>query len=124
MISAQSANKDAAWTFLSWLQSSDGGEKLYTQSGKIFPALQSVAKSDAFLKSTQPPLNRQAFLTEGENAKVGRFGYFPDWDELDGSIIEPALQKVWVGEATPEDTVPQVCQQVDAFLKDKGYPKP
>jgi multiple sugar transport system substrate-binding protein len=124
VISAQSANKDAAWTFLSWLQSSDGGEKLYTQAGEIFPALQSVAKSDAFLKSNQPPSNRQAFLIEGENAKVGRFGYFPDWDELNSSIIDAGLQKVWVGEATPEDTVPQICEQVDAFLKDKGYPKP
>jgi multiple sugar transport system substrate-binding protein len=123
VISAKSDNKDAAWTFLSWLQSTDGGEKLYTQSGEIFPALQSVAKGDAFLKSGQPPANRQAFLTEGENSKVGRFGYFPDWNELSGSIIDAGLQKVWAGEAKPEDAVPQICQQVDAFLKDKGYPK-
>ena len=123
VMSAKSDNKDAAWTFLSWLQSTDGGEHLYTASGEIFPALQSVAKSKDFLQSSQPPANRQAFLTEAENSKIGRFGYFPDWDELGGSIIDAGLQKVWAGEAKPEDAVPQICQQVDAFLKDKGYPK-
>ncbi len=123
VMSAQSDNKEAAWTFLQWLQSSEGGEKLYTQAGEIFPALQSVAQSDAFLKAGQPPSNRQAFLTEGQNARVGRFGYFGEWDELNGSIIDAGLQRVWAGEATAEEAVPAICQQVDAFLQEKGYPK-
>lgn len=123
VMSAKSDNKDAAWTFLSWLQSTNGGQKLYTQGGDILPALQSTAKSEAFLKNPAPPANRQAFITEGENAKVGRFGYFPDWDELSGPNIDSNLQKVWAGEATAEQVLPQICQSVDAFLKDKGYPK-
>lgn len=123
VMSAQSDNKEAAWTFLEWLQSTDGGQKLYTESGEIFPALESTAKSDAFLKADKPPQNRQAFLTEGENAKVGRFGYFPEWDEMAGSIIDAGLEPVWAGEAQPEQAVQQICQQVDAFLQEKGYPK-
>ena len=123
VMSAKSDNKDAAWTFIQWLQSKDGGEKLYTESGEIFPALKSTAESDAFLKSTQPPANRKAFLTEAENAKVGRFGYFPDWDNLGGPIIDTGLQKVWAGEQSPQDAVTAICTQADAFLKDKGYPK-
>jgi multiple sugar transport system substrate-binding protein len=123
VMSSGSDNKDAAWEFLSWLQSTDGGQRLYTESGEIFPALQSTAMSDAFLQQDQPPANRQAFLTEGENAKVGRFGYFPEWGELDGSIIGPGLQQIWAGEATPEEVLPALCEQVDAFLADNGYPK-
>jgi len=123
VMSAASDNKEEAWTFLSWLQSTDGGQKLYTASGEIFPALRSTARSDAFLEADQPPANRQAFLTEGENAKVGRFGYFAEWGELDGSIISPGMQKVWAGEATPEEAVAEICQQVDAFLAEQGYPK-
>lgn len=123
VMSSGSDDKDAAWTFLSWLQSKDGGEKLYTESGEIFPALRSVAESDAFLKQDAPPANRQAFLTEAENAKVGRFGYFPEWGELDGSVISPALQQIWAGEATPEEVLPALCEQVNAFLADNGYPK-
>jgi multiple sugar transport system substrate-binding protein len=123
VMSSASAKKDAAWTFLSWLQSSEGGEKLYTESGEIFPALSSTARSDAFLHADQPPANRQAFLTEAENAKVGNFGYFPEWDELDSSILTPNLQSIWSGEATPEQVVPEICQLVDAFLAENGYPK-
>lgn len=123
VMSAAGDNKDAAWTFLSWLQSTDGGQRLYTASGEIFPALQSTARSDAFLQSESPPVNRQAFLTEGENAKVGRFGYFPEWGELDGSVIGPALQRIWAGEATPAEVLPGLCDQVNAFLADRGYPK-
>lgn len=123
VMSALSDNKDAAWIFLSWLQSTDGGQRLYTESGEIFPALSSTARSDAFLNSGQPPANRQAFLTEGENAKVGRFGYFPEWGELNGSIIDPGLQRVWAGEISAADAVAQICPQVDDFLAANGYPK-
>ena len=123
VMSSGSDAKDAAWTFQSWLQSTDGGEYLYTKSGEIFPALQSTARSDAFLKADMPPANRQAFLTEAENAKVGGFGYFPEWDELNGSIISPALDTIWAGEGTPEEVVPALCEQVNAFLADNGYPK-
>ncbi len=77
VMSAKSDNKDAAWTFLSWLQSKDGGQRLYTQAGEIFPALKSTAQSDAFLKSSQPPANRQAFITEGESSRVGPVRLLP-----------------------------------------------
>lgn len=123
VMSALSDNKEEAWQFLSWLQSTDGGQRIYTASGEIFPALESTARSDAFLEADQPPENREAFLIEGENAKVGRFGYFPEWGELDGSIISPGLQRIWSGEATPEEVLPQICEEVDAFLADNGYPK-
>lgn len=122
VMSAASDNKDAAWTFISWLQSTEGGERLYTNAGEIFPALRSVAESDAFLAQENPPANRQAFLTEGENAKVGRFGYFPEWGEVD-SIIGAEVSKVWSGEAQPADVLPAACEQVDQFLADNGFPK-
>jgi multiple sugar transport system substrate-binding protein len=120
-MSSGSDNKEEAWTFLSWLQSTDGGQALYTASGEILPALVSTAKSDAFLGSDQPPANREAFIVEGENAKVGRFGFFPEWNELDGSVLSPALQLIWSGESTPEDVLPALCEDVNAFLQDKGY---
>ena len=59
VMSAKSDNKDAAWTFLQWLQSADGGEKLYTERGEIFPALQSLANSPVFM-TDQPPANKKA----------------------------------------------------------------
>lgn len=123
VMSALSDNKDEAWEFLSWLQSTDGGQRLYTASGEIFPALASTARSDAFLNMDLPPTNRQAFLTEGENAKVGRFGYFPEWGELNGSIIGPGMERIWSGEESPEAVLPEICEAVDAFLAANGFPK-
>jgi multiple sugar transport system substrate-binding protein len=71
----------------------------------------------------QPPANKEAFLIEAGASGVGGFGYFPEWDELDGTVISPAMQKIWAGEADPEKALPELCKQVDQFLKDKGYPK-
>lgn len=122
-MSALSDNKDAAWTFLSWLQSTDGGQRIYTESGEILPALQSTAKSDAFLGMDTPPANRQAFITEGENAKIGRTGYFPEFNELSSSIINPVMDSIWAGEADPAEALPALCEQVDQFLADNGYPQ-
>ncbi len=120
-MSAASDDKDAAWVFLSWLQSTDGGQRIYTASGEILPALRSTANSDVFLDSAEPPANRQAFVTEAENAKVGRIALIPEWNELNGSIINPAMQQIWVGEAAPADALPALCEQVNAFLADNGY---
>ena len=122
VMSAKSDNKDAAWTFLQWLQSNNGGEKLYTERGEIFPALQSTASSPVFM-TDQPPANKKAIVAEAAASGVGGFGYFPEWDELDGAVISPAMQKIWAGEADPEKALPELCKQVDQFLKDKGFPK-
>jgi multiple sugar transport system substrate-binding protein len=122
-MSSFSDNKDAAWTFLSWLQSTDGGQAIYTASGEILPALQSTAKSDVFLGNDAPPANKQAFITEGENAKVGRAGLFPEWNELSGTIISPVMQQIWAGDVSVEDGVTSICADADAFLADNGYPK-
>ena len=122
VMSAMSDNKDAAWTFLQWLQSTNGGEKLYTERGEIFPALQSTAGSPVFM-TDQPPTNKKAIVAEAAASGVGGFGYFPEWDELDGTVISPAMQKIWAGEADPTQALAALCEQVDQFLKDKGYPK-
>jgi multiple sugar transport system substrate-binding protein len=122
-MSAGSDNKEEAWTFLSWLQSTDGGQRIYTESGEILPALISTAKSDAFLNAEQPPANRQAFIIEGESAKPGIIVVIPEWNELSGSIITPALQQIWVGDAEPAEALTALCEQMNTFLADNGYPK-
>jgi multiple sugar transport system substrate-binding protein len=122
VISAKSDSKDEAWTFLEWLQSTNGGEKLYTERGEIFPALQSTASSPTFM-TNQPPANKQAIIAEARASGVGGFGYFPEWDELQSSVINPALDRIWSGETTAETGLPELCQQVDQFLTDKGFPK-
>lgn len=122
VMSSGSDNKDAAWTFLEWLQSTSGGEKIYTEAGEIFPALQSVANSPSFM-TDQPPANKEGFIIEAGASGVGGFGYFPESGELFDSIIGPGLDKVWAGEISAEEGAAEVCKQVDAFLAENSYPK-
>lgn len=122
-MSAGSDNKEDAWHFLQWLQSTNGGQRIYTASGEIFPALQSTAMSDAFLNPDNPPANRQAFLTEGLNATVGRFGYFPEWGYLSGNFVSPHINQIWTGDLTPADAAAAVCEGVNQYLQDEGFPK-
>jgi len=101
-----------------------GGDAAVFQSGQvILPALQSTAKSDAFLNSGQPPTNRQAFITEGENARMGRIGYFVEWSQIGGSFINPGRDQILIGEVGVADGLNSICEQVDAFLAENGFPK-
>ncbi len=120
-MSALSDDKESAWTFLSWLQSTDGGQGIYTASGEILPALESTALSEAFLGSEEnpadPPDNRMAFIIEGRNAKPGgRVAYFPEWGEINGNYVRPVMNEIWAGEAVPAEVLPGVCDDVDAYL--------
>ncbi len=71
----------------------------------------------------QPPANKQGIIDEAAASGVGGFGYFPEWDELDSSVISPNLQRIWAGEATAAEVLPELCQQANQFLADKGFPK-
>jgi multiple sugar transport system substrate-binding protein len=119
-IGARSKNKDAAWTFLSWLQS-PGGQSIFAQTRGLFPALKQVATSRSYL--TAPPTGMDALEFMAQYGEILSTGLFPEWAELDSSIIEPTLQKIWTGEQTTEQVAPQLAQQVDAYLKQRGYPK-
>ena len=121
VMSKASNKKDAAWPFLSWLQSKDGGQKEYVKGGDVVPVLKSLADDPAFLK--QKPDNRRAFLVEALAATPGRTAYFPEFNEINSKIISPQMDRIWAGEAKPEDVLPAICQQVDKALKDAGYPK-
>jgi multiple sugar transport system substrate-binding protein len=120
-LSTKSKNKDAAWKFLSWLQSPNGGMPMFAATGELFPALKSVAGSKDFLKP--PPPGKDALPFMAQYAKSLSSALFPEFAELSSKIIEPALQKVWSGEQSVTSAVPPLVSQVNAYLKDKGYPK-
>lgn len=122
VMSEGSDAKPEAWAFLKWLQSADGGQKIYTESGEIFPALQSVANSPAFLTDA-PPANKQGIITEASASGTGGFGYFPESDEIFSTIIGAGVDKILAGESDATSGAAAICDQVNAFLADNGYPK-
>lgn len=119
-MSANSDNKDAAWAFMQFLQSAEGGQKIYAQSGGIFPALRSMVNSPEFQDTNQQPANRETFNIVGETLKLINPITWKHWDEMSGTITAPALERVWALEQTPADAVPGICERVNAYLKDKA----
>lgn len=120
-MSASSDNKEAAWQFITFLQSLDGGQAIYVSSGEAFPPLRSVAESDVFLGNDNLPAGRQAFLIQAEGATAQTDGFFPEWNELDGTLISPVINSIWSGEANPAEVLPGLCEGVDKFLAEAGY---
>ena len=94
---------------------------IYTASGEILPALRSTAVSDAFLGINAPPANRAAFIIEGNNAKKGRSGYFPNWGPLNGKVISPNLSRIWSGSEPVRSVLQQTCKDVNTFLQSISY---
>jgi multiple sugar transport system substrate-binding protein len=122
-MSSFSDNKDEAWQFIEFLQAADGGQAVYISTGEIMPPTRSAAESDAFLASGQPPENRQAFITMAEHTTPAFNGWFAEWSELSGTLINPILAEIWAGTADPAEVLPELCVDVDAFLANAGYPK-
>lgn len=119
-MSAKSANKEAAWTFMQFLQSAEGGQKIYAQSGGIFPALQSMVNSPEFQDINQKPANRKTFNVVGETMRLINPITWKYWDEMSGTITGPGLDKVWALEQTPDEAVKDICTKVNAYLADKA----
>jgi len=120
-ISALSQKQDLAWDFLQFLQSPDGGAAVYFAAGDAFPPNKTSANSPVFLDDSRKPANKQAWITDAESANVDGYGWFPEWNELAGTLINPVLSSIWAGEAKPADVLPTLCTDVDKYLADHGY---
>jgi hypothetical protein len=75
-----------------------------------------VAESDVWLGNDILPEGRQSWLTQAEGSTAQTNGFFEEWNDIDGTIISPALTSIWAGEAAPADVMPGVCEQIDALL--------
>jgi multiple sugar transport system substrate-binding protein len=60
-MAANTANKEAAWTFIEYANSV-AGQELVARSGRTVPSLVSVANSPAFLNPEQAPANSRIFV--------------------------------------------------------------
>ena len=123
VMSAKSDNKDAAWTFLQWLQSTNGGEKLYTERGEIFPALQSMANSPVFM-TDQPPANKQGDHHRGKAppasaaSATSRSGM--SWTARSSTR---RCDRIWAGEANAEQALPDAVQAGRPVPEGQGIPE-
>jgi multiple sugar transport system substrate-binding protein len=123
VMSALTAKSDAAWAFMQFLQSPEGGQVVYFSAGDAFPPTKSGANSPVFLDDKRAPANKQAWLVGAESAQPNGNGWFPEWNELNSTIISPVLTSIWAGEAKAADVLPGMCDSVNTYLADHGYKK-
>jgi multiple sugar transport system substrate-binding protein len=121
VMSSVSDTPDAAWDFLQFLQSPEGGQAIYFSTGEAFPPTRSGAESPVFMTEEHGPANKGAWLVDIEDANINNNGWFADWNELNGTLINPALASIWSGEAQAADVLPAMCDSVNTYLADKGY---
>ncbi len=123
VMSALTEKSDAAWTFMQFLQSPEGGQAIYFSAGDAFPPTKSGANSPVFLDDSRNPANKQAWLVGAETSPPNGNGWFPEWNELNSTIINPVLASIWAGEVQAADVLPGVCDSVNTYLTDHGYMK-
>ena len=123
VMSALTSKADAAWAFMQFLQSPEGGQAVYFAAGDSFPPTKSGANSKVFMDDSRGPANKQAWLTDAASAPPNGNGWFAEWNELNSTIINPVMASIWAGEAKPADVLPGVCDSVNKYLADHGYKK-
>jgi len=121
VMSSVTDTPDAAWDFMQFLQSPEGGQAIYFATGEAFPPTRSGAESPVFMNPERGPENKQAWIVGAESANINGFGWFPEYNELNGTLINPVLDTIWAGEAQAADVLPGVCESVDAYLVEHGY---
>ena len=110
-INANSKNKDAAWDFLQYLAGPEGQITFTTTGGS--PAVPAMTGNADVKASFKAPF-ADVFLSESETGKVNP--QFPKYVDVLNKDIQPALDKVWAGEATAADALGAIKDQVNADL--------
>lgn len=116
VMSAQSKNKDAAWTFLQFVNGPDA-QTIFSKGGGVVPARVSVQKSETFLKSGPPGVNMQAFVTATGQGHLNGASTIGPWQQELSSTVNKSLDVIWSGEAQPADQLKVVVTGANAKIK-------
>lgn len=111
-IATASAHRDQSWAFVQFFGGAPG-QRLLTEGGLTMPAVKALADADVFLKSV-PPDNERAFITYDA-------WYVPYWMHVTdvpafNQVLNPALNKVWLGQATAHDAITPIVPLLDQVL--------
>lgn len=110
-MNANSKIKDADWDFMQYLCGPEGQIVFTSGASAAVPAMTGNPKVVAAFKAPYA----EVFLSETKNGDV--LPQFPKYVDILNTYIQPALDKVWTGEATAADALGAVKDQVNAALK-------
>lgn len=104
---------EASWRFLQFLSGPEG-QSIFAATGLAVPALTTPETAAAFVAAMPEHVNGQVFIDETANGMLNP--NFPDWREIETTLVTPALDLVWNGEQTAEQALGAIAAQVQAFL--------
>ena len=113
VITSRSGHKEAAWTFLKWLQSPKG-QAIFCETGIAVPSRRSVGQADIFLKQ-QPPHNAAVFLEETE---LGRPNPVFEGVQEATQLFNQAFVPVWKGQKPAREAIEEVVLLVNRVLSE------
>jgi multiple sugar transport system substrate-binding protein len=116
VMSASTKEKEAAWTFMQFLNGPDA-QKIFSKGGGVVPARVSVQKSDTFLKAGPPGVNMQTFVTATSQGHLNAAATIGPWQSEMGTSVNKDLDTIWSGEAKPADQLKVVAANATAKLK-------
>jgi multiple sugar transport system substrate-binding protein len=121
-MSAEAANKEAAWKFIEFAVGEEG-QKILAETGRTVPSMISVAESDIFLKGTDigsqigaealavAPANSQVFLDNIDTMR--RVPSISTWPEIEEAFNTPFKRAFYV-----EIDIPGAIEVATFFSRD------
>jgi multiple sugar transport system substrate-binding protein len=106
---ADSEVKDEAWMFLEEAAFSDEGRKEFTLKEGFLPVFKSVAEAPELANDEE----LAAFVSLLPYARFAPI--ISNWEEM-ADATSSALQRIYLGEATPEDALGEAAGKIDGLL--------
>lgn len=113
VMATEPGDLEAAWTFLQFLSGPEG-QSIFASTGLAVPAMTTPATTEAFLNAMPEGVDAQVFIDETANGFLNP--NFPDWREIETTLVTPALDLVWNGEKSAAEAMAEIADQVQAFL--------
>lgn len=108
-VTSGSKKKDMAWKLVTYLAGKEGQIKL-AQTGLAQPAMMEIANSKHFLDD-KAPKNKRVVL---DGVKYITFMPLMDtWEEINVSMLAPALDNVWSGKKTAKEVMTKVVPEIN-----------
>jgi multiple sugar transport system substrate-binding protein len=111
-MSAATADKDAAWTFIEYANSPEG-QTLVARSGRTVPSLVSVAESDAFLDATQPPARARVWLDTAATLRL--VPVISTWEEIEQTASQE-IERAFYGDISAEEAATLAFQRTEEYF--------
>lgn len=114
VVSATTQQPDAAWTFLKFLAGTEG-QSIFAGTGVAVPAsFADPAVAAAFVNACPETVSCEVFISETERGRLAPM--FPDWREIENTIVYPHLDLIYTGEMGAAEALAKMGAEVRQFL--------